>query len=180
MPIRYRLRFFAFLAFACAVAGPAAADMPSGCAAPPAAPDFEASGPINLGLLKRALIRYRCTDYDAEVAATLAAATAWVAARAPAVAKPAIVLDIDETALSNWEPIHHNDFGYIPGGTCDLTSKSACGQRDWELSASATVIQPTLDLFALAKTLKGKDGAAVAVFFISGRPEDPVAKSATE
>lgn len=178
---RYCLRASAALALlCCAFIVSVQAQTPSGCAVPPPAPKLDASAPINIGLLKLALIRYRCMDYDNEVAATLAEAKAWVAQRAPAVSKPAIVLDIDETALSNWEQIHHNDFGYIRGGSCDLKSTSACGQRDWELSASATALKPTLELYTLAKTIKGKDGAGVAVFFVTGRPEDPFQKSATE
>src|SRR5262245_14599758 len=40
--------------------------------------------------------------YDADFAAVATAARAWLEDRAPRVAKPAIVLDIDETSLSNW------------------------------------------------------------------------------
>jgi hypothetical protein len=38
-------------------------------------------------------------------------ATTWVRERAPAVNRPALVLDIDETALSNWEVIKPDDLG---------------------------------------------------------------------
>jgi len=50
-----------------------------------------------------------------------------------------------KTSLSNWEQIYHNDFAYIPSGACELKSGSAFGQREWELSAGATAIAPTLD-----------------------------------
>jgi predicted secreted acid phosphatase len=131
-------------------------------------------------LLADALIYYRCTDYDSDVANTLAQARTWVTQRASAVSRPAIVLDIDETSLSNWEEIYHNKFAYIPTGACDLKSGSACGQRAWELSARATAIQPTLELFKLAKGLKDKDRNPIAVFFITGRYEDPFERIATE
>src|SRR5262249_27469041 len=99
---------------------------------------------------------------------------------APGVDKPAIVLDIDETSLSNWEPIYHNKFGNVPSGSCDLKAQSACGQRDWELSAQASAIRPTPELFNLAQKLKGKNGEPVAVFFVTGRFEDPFERLATE
>ena len=178
---RYCLRASAALALlCCAFTVSAQAQAPSGCAVPPPAPPPAGAAALELRRFKRALIPDPWRGYDNEVAATLAEARAWVAQRAPAVSKPAIVLDIDETALSNWEQIHHNDFGYIRGGPCDLKSTSACGQRDWELSASATALKPTLELYTLAKTIKGRDGAGVAVFFVTGRPEDPFQKSATE
>ncbi len=178
--VRASIHLFAALALLASAAPSAQAQTPSGCAVPPPAPKLDASTPINLGILKLALIRYRCMDYDNEVATAVTEAREWVARRAPDVTKPAIVLDIDETSLSNWEQIHHNDFGYIPGGACDLKSTSACGQREWELSANAVALKPTLELFALAKAIKGKDGSAVAVFFISGRGDDPVEKAGTE
>jgi hypothetical protein len=159
---------------------PAAAQKPAGCDPLPERKTLDTTPPINIGLLADALIVYRCTDYDADVANTLAQARAWVAQRAPQVSRAAIVLDIDETSLSNWEEIYHNKFAYIPTGACDLKSGSACGQRAWELSARATAIQPTLELFNLTKGLKDKDGNPVAVFFITGRYEDPFERIATE
>ncbi len=157
------------------------AQAPSGCGAPmPAAPKIDDPGPANLGMLKIALVRYRCTEYDKDVQSVLAEARDWVARRAPQVDKPAIVLDIDETSLSNWEQLYHNDFGYLPGGACDLKSTAGCGQRDWELSARAVAVQPTLDLFSSARQTKGRDGSSVAVFFITGRGDDPVERAATE
>ena len=88
--------------------------------------------------------------------------------------------DIDETWLSNGEQIVHNSFAYVPSGNCDLKAQSACGQRAWELSAQATAIKPTLELFNLAQKLKGKSGEPVAVFFITGRHDDPFERPATE
>jgi hypothetical protein len=118
--------------------GPAVADdKPSGCAQPPEKVTVDTTPPINIGILANALTYYRCTEYDADVTAALNAARAWVGKRASEVAKPAIVLDIDETSLSNWDEIHHNNFGYIPSGACDLGASAACGQRAWELSARA-------------------------------------------
>jgi hypothetical protein len=143
------------------------------CRPPPEKVTVDTTPPINIGILANALIYYRCTDYDADVTAALGAARAWVGKRAPEVAKPAIVLDIDETSLSNWEEIFRNDFGYIPYGACDLNAQSACGEHAWELSARAVAIEPTLELFNFAQTLKGKNGEPVDIYFITGRFEDP-------
>jgi acid phosphatase len=128
----------------------------------------------NLGQLKLALREYRCTKYDIELVEKLSEARAWVEAHVGDAAKPAVVLDIDETSLSNWEQIFRNDFAFIPGGACDRDYDSACGQRAWELSASAPAIPPTLELFAAARA------RSVAVFFITGRYDDPVERAATE
>ena len=149
-------------------------DQPSGCKPMPDNPmpgkvAVDAAPQINIGVLANALIYYRCTEYDDQVKAVLNEASAWVAARASGVDKPAIVLDIDETSLSNWEPIYHNKFGCVPSGSCDLKAQSACGQRDWELSAQASAIRPTLELFNLAQKLKGKNGEPVAVRRLTSR-----------
>src|SRR5262249_11088345 len=76
------------------------------------------------GRLNYKLRIYRCTRYDAELAAVAAEATAWIDQRAGQVARPALVLDIDETSL---DEILQNDYGYIPGGGCDLGGRGACG-----------------------------------------------------
>ena len=179
--IHILLRRLALAALLFAIVPLAHAQTPSGCgAAQPALPAIDDPGPPNLGVLKIVLVSYRCTEYDKDIEAVLAEARAWVTRRAPQVDRPAIVLDIDETSLSNWEQLYHNDFGYLPGGACDLKSAAGCGQRDWELSAAATVLRPTLDLFLAARQIKGRDGRTVAVFFITGRGDDPVERAATE
>jgi len=54
-------------------AGPAWAQVSEGCPAPaPQAIDF--SQPLNLDLIKNRLVYYRCTQYDADVAKSLAEA----------------------------------------------------------------------------------------------------------
>jgi hypothetical protein len=141
---------------------------------------FNERWPINIGLLATALHQYHQCRYDADVKAVLDAARAHVIEAAPRVSRAAVVLDIDETSLSNWAQIDHNGFAYVAGGACDLKSSSACGQRAWELSAQATAIAPTLDLFDMLKGLKDKDGNPVMVFFVTGRNDDPVERAATE
>src|SRR5262245_16975192 len=139
---------------------------PVGCPAPAEPQGIAPTDPPNLGLLKYERRVYRCTRYDAELAAVAAEAKAWIDQQAGRVTRPALVLDIDETSLSNWDAIFQNDYGYIPGGACDLGGKGACGAHDWEVSARAPAIKPTLDLFNFAKAKN------VAVCFITGRYDD--------
>jgi hypothetical protein len=67
--------------------------------------------------------------------------------------KLAIVLDIDETSLSNYSAINADNFTFGPNSQAEAVNKIG------------VAIKPTLDLFNLAK----KNG--VAVFFITGRGE---------
>jgi acid phosphatase len=42
----------------------------------------------------------------------------WLAVRAKQVTRPALVLDIDETAISNWQIVKLDDFGRPIAGRC--------------------------------------------------------------
>jgi len=154
--------------------GTALAEIPSGCDPKPAPQKLDATRPINLGQLQLQLIYYRCRRYDGDLAKAVGPARHWLASRAAHVNKAALVLDIDETSLSNWKEIYQNNFGYITAGPCDFSKGSACGAAAWDLSASAEAIKPTLDLFNVAKA------DHVAVFFITGRDERPEERAATE
>ena len=126
-----------------------------------------ATQPANLGELKTQLAGYHASGaYDRDLAAIDQEAASWLRANAARASRPALVLDIDETSLSNWPQMAANDYGYIPGGTCDALPAGPCGSKAWEFSARATVIAPTLALFNMARA------AGVAIFFITGRPED--------
>ena len=85
------------------------------------------------------------------------------------VLKPAIVLDIDETSLSNWPEMSANNLEYFADGPCKLNStgwpEAGCGATCWELSGRAKAITPTLALFQSARD------AGVHVFFITGRAQ---------
>src|SRR5689334_615340 len=99
---------------------PAFAETPAGCGVSAPTVGWSAKPePSNLTLFKRRLIDYRCKRYDAELARVDRAAAAWIARRAPHVARPALVLDIDETSLSNWTVIYHNDFAFFREGDCN-------------------------------------------------------------
>ena len=129
--------------------------------------------PLNLGEMKLQLSDYKCSgQYDREVADTLADAQSYVDARAGQINHPAVVLDIDETSLSNWPEIVANDYGYIPSGACSLAGP--CGYSAWELSAQALVVAPTLRLFNQAKARN------VKIFFVTGRHDTPALRDATE
>ena len=142
--------------------------------------EFKEPWPINIGLLATALRDYHRCRYDGDVKAVLDTARAFIAEQAPLTAKAAVVLDIDETSLANWAQIDHNNFAYVASGPCDLRSGSPCGQREWELAAQATAIAPTLELVKFVKSLRDRDGNPVALFFITGRHDDPFERTATE
>jgi predicted secreted acid phosphatase len=126
----------------------------------------------NLGDLKLQITDYEHSGrYQRDVAAVLSSAEAYVLRRAPLVRKPAIVLDIDETSLSNWPQIQANDYGRIANGPCNIPT-GPCGSASWVASAQAEAILPTLALFRAAKA-KG-----VSIFFITGRNE--TARESTE
>jgi predicted secreted acid phosphatase len=103
--------------------------------------------------------------YEHDVTTVAAQAKAWLETRAPAVSKPAIVLDIDETSLSNWPAYKVNGWVRFVSGGCDLQS-GPCGMRAWQAMAQSKAIAPTLDLARRAKAM------GVAVFFITGRPSN--------
>jgi acid phosphatase len=162
------------LALLCAAPGAALAGAAAACESVPPLNSLEMTQPLNLGELKQQIRHYACSGaYDSEVAKVASEAQAYVEKRAGEVAKPALVLDIDETSLSNFREILANDFGYIYDGACDVLPKGPCGWRAWLLSARAEAIAPTLALFKAARA-KG-----VAVFFITGRRDDDEQRNAT-
>jgi len=161
-------------------AAPARAEDASGCQNPPAQQMRDTKWPINIGQLAQQLVTYRCADYMKDVAAAVAEARGWVQQRAPQVDNAAVVLDIDETSLSNWEVIYHDHFAYFADGSCDLGANIACGWQDWFLSARSVALSPTLDFFRFVKTLSDRNGGKVAVFFVTGRRDEPAMRAATE
>lgn len=123
----------------------------------------------NLGKLKLELEAYHdcrggggCYANDLNRETALAAADLERAVRRNAGrARLALVLDIDETSLSNYAELRSADFGY-----------SATAWDAWAQQASAPAIAGTLRLYQEAQRL------GVAVFFITGRPESE--RTATE
>jgi acid phosphatase len=109
--------------------------------------------------------------YDQDFAKVVDRARAWLEQRSTTATKPAIVLDIDETSLSNWPAYRLNGWGRVVSGGCDL-EQGPCGLRAWQALGKSKALAPTQALARRAREL------GVAVFFISGRP--PNLREATE
>jgi len=144
-------------------------------ATPPSAPPQTATVATdvpNLYEAQRQVDEYiRSGRYDKDVAKVIVAARAWLEERAKTAVKPAIVLDIDETSLSNWPAYRVNGWGCVVNGGCDL-QQGPCGLRAWQALGQSQAIPATLALARRAREL------GVAVFFISARP--PNLRQATE
>jgi predicted secreted acid phosphatase len=148
---------------------------PVAVAEPPAPPTpiIPPLQPANIGDLKFEAINYYDSGaYLTDLQLAAAPAIGWINEQAPRVDRPAVVFDIDETALSNWEAIKANDFGRVIDGPCNELPQGPCGWRAWDLRAQSTVIPATMDIFT---TAKNRDAA---IFFITGR--DETQRAATE
>jgi acid phosphatase len=124
--------------------------------------------PTNLATLRTEVKQYHDTGaYDKEIAAVIKQAETYIDARVKTnkkletPKKLAIVLDIDETSLSNYKDIARRNFCE---NSADITKSI--------LRANAPAIAPTLALYQKAR----KEG--VAIFFVTGRK--PNLKQATE
>ncbi len=109
--------------------------------------------PPNLSTLKQELKDYLDSGrYAAGIAEVAAQAKAWIEQRATPGGKLAIVLDIDETALTNLKHMREMDFGYVPA----LWDQ-------WVADADGTALAPVLEVYRTARA------RGVAVFFMTGR-----------
>jgi len=118
----------------------------------------------NLFDAQRGVERYIASgEYDRDFARVATDARAYLERRAKSADRPAIVLDIDETSLSNWPAYKVNGWVRIANGPCDL-EQGPCGLRAWQARAESKALAPTLQLARRAREL------GVAVFFITGRP----------
>jgi acid phosphatase len=118
---------------------------------------------LNIDKHKKQLLAYQAANYWDDIALVIADARAYVERRAEQVKLPAVVLDIDETSLSNWENIRDNNFGFIKGGPCTQEPNMACGFDEWIRMAVAPAIEPTRTFFNVMRARN------ISVFFISGR-----------
>jgi hypothetical protein len=124
------------------------------------------SEPPNVGDAKFAAIAYyKSGGYERDLAAVASRVSARLAERAPQVSRAALVLDIDDTVLSNWEVIMADDFGRVFDGPCRSLPNGPCGWVAWDLRARTPAIRQMVEVFKQARSL------GVAVFFISGRDE---------
>lgn len=116
----------------------------------------------NLGQVKTQIKHYYNCDgtngcYEADLEQQAAKAIEFLKQRVSARKqgeKLAMVLDIDETSLSNYGYYNLTDFGY-----------ESVRFDTWVFTADAPPIQPTLRVFDTARSL------GVSVFFITGRSE---------
>jgi predicted secreted acid phosphatase len=127
----------------------------------------------NVGDTKLAATAYHQSGaYDRDLSIVTSRAGAWMTERIPQVRRPAIVFDIDDTALSNWEVIKANDFGRVFKGPCRSLPDGPCGWVAWDLLGRSPAIPQSLAIFRQARSLGAE------VFFISGRDESQ--RAATE
>jgi predicted secreted acid phosphatase len=128
---------------------------------------------FNIDTYKRQLTEYQKNGYISDIAAVMERATRYVLDRVSEVKRPAVVLDIDETSLSNWKNIEADDYGFIVEGSCTLQTKKACGFNEWIDLAIAPAIEPTLKFFDAirADAISDKGVPNIAIFFITGRRE---------
>jgi len=121
-----------------------------------------ASAPQSLPQFKSSLRQYVDSgEYASQVGRVAGRAERFLSRRAPATTRPAIVLDIDETSLSNWPNQIDSNFCYDPATF-----------HAWVLLAEAEALPGVLRLYKTASRL------GVTVFFVTGRHEDQ--REATE
>jgi predicted secreted acid phosphatase len=127
------------------------------------------TAPQNLALFKQQLLIYRCKRYDAEIAMIVQEAEAWINLRAAQVSNPAIVLDIDETSLSNWKRIYQDEYFPFPS-PCTFTQK--CSDKDWQWTEQAPAVEAVLNLYNVAQCIGvASPCTKVDVYFVTGRHE---------
>jgi acid phosphatase len=115
--------------------------------------------PMNIEVIRQQLLSYHNNGmYEQDIEKVTAEAHAYLTSvcEQPILEKrPAIVFDIDETVLSNFDDIKELRFG----GTLDDIKKR-------EILGRGRAIKPTRKLYQFAR----ENG--FAIFFITGRPED--------
>jgi hypothetical protein len=113
---RARCAVIALLAAGAVAQTPLPARAASDCPAPPqnhvphAPPDEE----LNIGTIQKLLLDYHQSYYDIDIAAVFDTAHAFIEQNATRWDKPALVLDIDETSLSNWPNLLADNFASSP------------------------------------------------------------------
>ncbi len=121
---------------------------------------------LNVDKVKRLLLDYHARYYEIDMAAVFDAARAFIEQNATQWERPALVLDIDETSLTNWPNLLADNFGFIDSGACDALPNGPCGFTQWVLKASARPVEPARKLFEAAKAKN------IAVIFITGRHDN--------
>jgi acid phosphatase len=137
----------------------------------PPSPTADPVDPVNINWIKAQLNGYKAGNYDYDIAAVIADARTYVDRRMKQPpTKPAVVLDIDETSLSNWPNLKADDYGFFLDVKCE-TNSSPCGFNNWVMLGAAPAIEPTRDFFNYLTSRN------IAVFFITGRRDKQRAKT---
>jgi acid phosphatase len=126
------------------------------CARPsPAPPAAAPSGLPNLDIVKRDIKDYRSSGrWDADIERVATECIAEARAETAKGGRAAVVFDIDETLLSNWQFEIDNDF-----------ARNAALFRDWARQAACPAIDPVKRFYT------AMHDAGVACFVITGRRE---------
>jgi acid phosphatase len=112
--------------------------------------------PRNLALCKEDVRSYvNSKQYMEDISAVTSEAENYIDRHIDTTKRNAIVLDIDETSLSNLKYELEMDFGY-----------TVSTWNEWRQKSQAPAILPTLKLYKWAQSKK------IALFFISGTTED--------
>lgn len=120
-----------------------------------------ASAPVNLSQAKAAVRAYHDEgDYERDIAQVADWAIAWIeqrGARRTADERLVVLMDVDETVLSNYPHMVARDFGYVPSEWVK-----------WVERAAAPAIEPMREVYRTARRLD------IAVVFLTGRatPEE--------
>jgi hypothetical protein len=147
-------------------AGPSAPPTatPSPTAAPTETPS--ASEPANVGDLKsEAIDYYESGAYFVDLEVVADDAIQHLEDAVDGVARPAVVFDIDDTLLSNWQVIRADDFGRVIPGPCTDLPARPCGWREWDLLGIAPALPQSLEIYQRAQEL------GASIFLITGRDE---------
>ena len=116
----------------------------------------------NIGVAKVRIREYvQSGRYAQEMEAVAESARQYLEANLKGVTRPALVLDIDETSVSNWDVVTGLDFGYVPADW-----------KRWIEDGKAPALPGTLKLYRWARE------HGVTCFFITARGE--AERAATE
>lgn len=157
----------ALLLAGCGPVGPGVLTTAEPTATATIAPQPPASGePTNVGDVKLdAIDYYESGAYFVDLELVADEAIAHLEDAVPGAEKPAVVFDIDDTLLSNWQVIRADDFGRVIPGPCTDLPSGPCGWREWDLLGIAPALPQSLGIYQKAQEL------GAAIFLITGRDE---------